>query len=320
MYILTGGAGFIGSVFLDFLNQKGIDDILVVDNLTPEKEKNLAGKKFREYLHKREFLSRVTANKLPDGITAIIHLGACTSTTETNAQYMMENNYVYSLTLTQYALEREIRYIYASSAATYGDGELGFSDDDELTFQLQPLNVYAESKLKFDQWAIRTGAAKQSAGLRFFNVYGPNEYHKGDMMSVVLKSYRQIQDSGHVKLFKSYKPEYRDGEQQRDFVYVRDCAEVMWWLLENPNTIGIFNVGSGQARTWKDLVTAVFQACGKKLNIEYVDMPETLKPKYQYRTQAELKKLRGSGFNRPFTTLEDGVNEYVRTLQANVSR
>ena len=233
MYIVTGGAGFIGSAFLSKLNQEGISDILVVDALgESENGKNLVQKDINDYWDKECFLKQLLENKLPKKIEAIVHLGACSSTTETDAKYMMNNNYRYTRALAEYALDKKIRFIYASSAATYGDGSLGFSDNHQSTHGLKPLNVYAYSKQLFDLWALKSNAVDRMVGLKFFNVFGPNEYHKESMRSVALKAFEQIQETGKVKLFKSYRPEYQDGEQKRDFVYVKDCCDVMYWFLK----------------------------------------------------------------------------------------
>ena len=313
MYVVTGGAGFIGSAFVAKLNAEGIDDIIVVDELgSSEKWNNLVNKRYSDYLDKEEFRTRIAQDSLPEGIKAIIHMGACSSTTERNASYMMENNYRYTRVLSEWALNKNIRFIYASSAATYGSLTGEFPDDDETVKTLRPLNIYGYSKHLFDLWALRTGAANKMAGLKFFNVFGPNEYHKEDMRSVVEKAFHQIQETGKVKLFKSYLEGYADGEQKRDFVYVKDCTDIMWWLLENPDVNGIYNVGTGTARTWKDLVTAVFSAMGKETNIEYIDMPQELQGKYQYFTQAKMDKLRSAGYNAAPTSLEEAVADYVQ--------
>lgn len=311
MVILTGGAGFIGSAFLEKLNAEGIDDILVVDNLgSGDKWMNLSGKRFSNYEHKSSFLDKLETLPVKE-ITHIVHLGACSSTTETNADYMMRNNFQFTKTLAEFALLHKIKFIYASSAATYGDGALGFSDDDESTFQYKALNIYAYSKLLFDQWAIGTGAIKKLTGVRFFNVYGPNEAHKADMRSVVQKSWEQIKANGAVKLFKSYHPDYSDGEQLRDFIYVKDCSDVLWWMFEHSKAKGIFNLGTGTARSWKDLVSAVFNALQLAPKIEFIEMPESLQKRYQYFTQAQMAKLQDAGYTKPFTSLEEGVKDYV---------
>ncbi|MEW6516705.1 MAG: ADP-glyceromanno-heptose 6-epimerase [candidate division FCPU426 bacterium] len=312
MIIVTGGAGFIGSALLWKLNQLGREDLLVVDVLdATDKWRNLVNRRFADYWDHRELLCRLESGRLPK-VTALVHMGACSSTTERDSQYLMQNNTQYTRTLAEWALAHGVRFLYASSGATYGDGGLGYSDEDAVSLTLKPLNMYGYSKQLFDLWAIRTGAAKSIAGLKFFNVYGPNEYHKGDMRSVIHKAFGQIRDTGSVKLFKSYRPEYRDGEQVRDFVYVKDAVEVLAWLLEHPKANGIFNVGTGQARTWNDLVRAVFQAMGREPRIEYIEMPAELRDRYQYRTEADIKKLQAAGYDRPFTSLEDGIQDYVR--------
>jgi ADP-L-glycero-D-manno-heptose 6-epimerase len=313
MIMVTGGAGFIGSAFLWKLNQQGRDDLVVVDVLdATDKWRNLVHRRFADYWDHRELLGRIETGKMPKGITALVHMGACSSTTERDSQYLMQNNTLYTRALAEWALAHGVRFIYASSGATYGDGSQGYSDDDAVSERLSPLNMYGYSKQLFDLWAIRTGAAKAIAGLKFFNVYGPNEYHKGEMRSVIHKAFGQIQDTGTVKLFKSYRPEVRDGEQVRDFVYVKDAVEVLSWLLEHPQANGIFNVGTGQARTWNDLVAAVFAALKREPRIDYIEMPAELRDRYQYRTEADIRKLQTAGFNRPFATLEAGVTDYVK--------
>ncbi|MBC8102658.1 MAG: ADP-glyceromanno-heptose 6-epimerase [Cytophagales bacterium] len=313
MIIVTGGAGFIGSALVWKLNAEGISDILVVDELgTDEKWKNLVKRQFAEYQEKDPFLAAVEADSLPAKVEAIVHLGACSATTERNASYLITNNYQYTQTLARWAVGKGVRFIYASSAATYGDGALGFDDHDALIPKLQPLNMYGYSKQLFDLWAIRNGFDKQTAGVKFFNVYGPNEYHKDFMTSLVHKAYGQIQETGTLKLFRSEKPEYADGEQKRDFVYVKDCVDVLHWLLQNPSANGIFNLGSGKARSWNDLASAIFAAMDRERNIAYVDLPETLRGKYQYFTEATTHKLRALGCPMDFPNLEDRVADYVR--------
>ncbi len=313
MYVVTGGAGFIGSAFVWKLNQMGIDRILVVDELgQDEKWKNLVRLRYEDYVHKDEFISVVGGGRDPWGIRAVVHMGACSSTTETDADYLMRNNLRYTQTLARFCSEKRVRFINASSAATYGDGSLGFSDDPELMPRLKPLNMYGYSKQLFDLWAARQGLLGQLASLKFFNVYGPNEYHKGDMMSVICKAHRQIRETGALRLFKSYRPAYGNGDQQRDFIYVKDCLDVMWWLLQNPHVGGVLNVGTGRARSWNDLARAVFAAMEREPRIEYIEMPEAIRDKYQYYTEAPVDRLRAAGYAREFTTLEDGAAEYVR--------
>ncbi|MBG0778269.1 MAG: ADP-glyceromanno-heptose 6-epimerase [Desulfovibrionaceae bacterium] len=313
MYIVTGGAGFIGSAMVWKLNSMGIDDIIVVDNLgKSEKWKNLVGLRYEEYIHKEAFLDLAIDEELPWEVDAVIHMGACSSTTERDADYLMENNYRYSTALCQLALAKGARFINASSAATYGEGEHGFDDSVATMEKLRPLNMYGYTKQLFDLWAQRTGVLERIASLKFFNVFGPNEYHKGDMMSVICKAYPQVRDTGLMRLFRSYREDYPDGGQRRDFVYVKDCVEVMWWLLEHPAANGIFNVGTGRARTWNALAASLFDAAGVEERIEYIDMPEQLQGKYQYFTEAKIDRLRAVGYERPFTPLEDAVRDYVQ--------
>ncbi|MBN1615582.1 MAG: ADP-glyceromanno-heptose 6-epimerase, partial [Deltaproteobacteria bacterium] len=310
MIVVTGGAGFIGSAFIWKLNGLGIGDILVVDELgESEKWRNLVNRNYADYVHKDDFLRMVLSDTVPYDVSAIVHMGACSSTTERDADYLMENNYRYSCRLAEWALKRAVRFLYASSAATYGDGTRGFSDDDKATPTLRPINRYGYSKQRFDLWVLRQGLEGKVAGLKFFNVFGPNEYHKGDMTSVVYKACRQIEQTGRVRLFKSARPDYGDGGQMRDFVYVKDCTEVMQWLLEHSEANGIFNVGTGRARTWNDLIGAVFAALGRKPQIEYIDMPAELRSQYQYFTEAKMEKLRSRGCPAAFGPLEETVRD-----------
>lgn len=312
MIIVTGGAGFIGSAFVWKLNAERIDDIIVVDDLgTSGKWKNLVNRRYVDYIHKDDFIEMVLADHVPFDVKAVVHMGACSSTTEQDADYLMENNYRYTLRLAEWALHNDIRFIYASSAATYGDGSQGFADDDGLTKSLRPINMYGYSKQVFDLWALRTGASKKMAGIKFFNVFGPNEYHKGDMTSVIFKSFHQIQETGKVRLFKSYKSPYGHGEQKRDFVYIKDCVDVLWWLLVHKDVCGLFNLGMAQARTWNDLVNAVYTAMGVTPMIEYIEMPEAIRNHYQYFTEAKIEKLRTAGCATNFLALEDAVHDYV---------
>jgi ADP-L-glycero-D-manno-heptose 6-epimerase len=312
MIIVTGGAGFIGSAFVWKLNQEGIDDILIVDRLgKTDKWKNLINLHFVNYMHKDDFLELIYNDTVNFEVEAIIHMGACSSTTERNADYLWKNNNVYTGYLAEWAIERSIRFIYASSAATYGDGSLGFSDDHDKIKALKPINMYGYSKQVFDLRVLRHSWEDKIAGIKFFNVFGPNEYHKEDMTSMIFKAFNQINETGEVKLFKSYLPKYPDGGQLRDFVYVKDCIDVMWWLFKNPDVNGIFNLGTGKARTWNDLIKAVFSAMKKTTNIEYIEMPEALRNQYQYFTEAKMGKLKAAGCPVAFSLLEDSVRDYV---------
>ncbi|MCX7050144.1 MAG: ADP-glyceromanno-heptose 6-epimerase [Candidatus Sumerlaeota bacterium] len=312
MIVVTGGAGFIGSAFAWKLNREGVKDVLIVDHLgTTDKWKNLVGLHYVDFVPKDEFLKMLLEGHPPAQVEAIIHMGACSATTERDADYLMENNYAYSCVLAEWAIENDVRFIYASSAATYGDGSLGFSDDDALTEKLRPLNMYGYSKQLLDLWAIRRDMMDKIAGLRFFNVFGPNEYHKGDMSSVIFKAFHQIKETGRIRLFKSYRPEYGDGEQVRDFVYIKDVVEVMWQLLKRPEVNGIFNLGTGKARSWNDLARAVFAAMNLPPNIDYIEMPETLRDRYQYRTEAVMDKIAGKGIELKFRPLEEAICDYV---------
>jgi ADP-L-glycero-D-manno-heptose 6-epimerase len=313
MIIVTGGAGFIGSAFVWKLNCEGIEDVILVDRLgTSDKWKNLVPLRFEDYLHKEDFFEMICRDDLPFEVSAIVHMGACSSTTERDADYLWENNFSYTRTLAEWALDHDVRFIYASSAATYGDGSKGFSDDHVKIPSLRPINMYGYSKQVFDLWALRRKLENKMAGVKFFNVFGPNEYHKGDMTSVIFKAFHQIRQTGKVRLFKSYLPEYPDGGQMRDFVYVKNCVDVLWWLLGHPEANGIFNLGTGKARTWNDLIHAVYAAMGMKPDIEYIEMPEGLRNQYQYFTQAQMNKLEKAGCPVDFSSLEDSVRDYVQ--------
>lgn len=311
MIIVTGGAGFIGSAVVWNLNEQGANDILVVDNLgRTEKWKNLVNRSYRDYVHKSDFLDRLENNAF-HSVEAIVHMGACSSTTETDADFLMKNNFHYTRRLAEYCLKNEIRFINASSAATYGNGDRGFSDDVSSLADLKPLNMYGYSKHLFDCWAVRFKAMDRLASLKFFNVFGPNEYHKGDMRSMVFKGFQQIRQTERIRLFKSYHPSYPNGGQRRDFVYVKDCVAVIAWLLANPAVNGLFNLGSGADRSWNDLAAALFQAMHVPMNIDYIEMPAPLKDKYQYYTRANTDKLSAAGYPGEFTPLEDAVHDYV---------
>ena len=312
MIVVTGGAGFIGSALVWKLNSGGIDDIIIVDELgKSDKWKNLVKRQFADYIHKDDFIKMILAEKLPFDVRALIHMGACSSTTESDADYLLENNYRYACRLAEWAMTRKVRFIYASSAAAYGDGTRGFSDDDAVTKTLRPINMYGYSKQLFDLWALRHKAEQKIAGVKLFNVFGPNEYHKEDMTSVIYKAFHQISERGRVRLFKSYHTSFGDGEQMRDFVYVKDCVDVLWWLLNNHSANGIFNLGTGQARTWNDLIRAVFSAMGSEPEIEYIDMPPAVRDQYQYYTEAKMDKLKSVGCPVQFRPLEETVFDYV---------
>ena len=278
---------------------------------TTEKWKNLVGLKFNDYVHKDIFIKKIEeGNKYI--VEAIIHLGANSSTTEKNADLLYTNNYMYTKTLAKFCLKNNIRFIYASSAATYGDGNLGFNDDESNCSKLRPLNMYGYSKALFDIWAVKENAFKNIVGIKYFNVYGPNEYHKEDMRSVVNKAFEQIRDTGKVKLFKSVNHDYKDGEQKRDFIYVKDAVDMTLHFLTNRNKNGLYNVGSGIARTWNDLVCSIFKSLEKPVNIEYIDLPVHLVKKYQYFTEAKIDKIKTAGYNKEITTLENGITDYVK--------
>lgn len=310
--IVTGGAGFIGSNVIAALNERGEEDILVVDDLgRDEKWKNLVGLKYEDYLDKDHFRNAILHDTL-EKVRCIFHLGACSATTEQDASFLADNNYRYTRDLCEWSLRNDARFVYASSAATYGDGSLGYSDEDDATLALKPLNMYGYSKHMFDLWALKNELFGRIVGLKYFNVYGPREDHKGDMRSVVHKAYGQIVKTGQVELFKSYRPDYKDGEQVRDFIYVKDAVAATIHFMDHPRAAGLFNVGTGKARSWLDLTNAVFAAMGRPPKIQFIDMPEILRAKYQYHTQADVTKLRQAGFGAAFTSLEDGVKDYVQ--------
>ncbi|MEI6692806.1 MAG: ADP-glyceromanno-heptose 6-epimerase [Chlorobium sp.] len=314
MIIITGGAGFIGSAMLWELNRNGEEDIIVVDDLgstTSQKWRNLSGLRFTDFIRKDLFPDLLERDAL-NGISAIIHMGANSSTTETDADHLLINNYEYSKKIALFSIMHDVRLVYASSAATYGDGSNGYNDCIEGLDLLRPLNMYGYSKHLFDRWALKHGILGKAAGLKFFNVYGPNEYHKGDMSSVVYKAFHQIHEKESLSLFESHRSDYLDGEQLRDFIYVRDCTKIMVWLLENPSVAGLFNVGTGRARSFNDLAAATFSALGRQPVIKYTPMPETLRDKYQYYTCADIGKLRSAGYTNAFTSIEDGIQEYVK--------
>ena len=312
MIIVTGGAGFIGSAIVAGLNKRGISDILIVDELgSDEKWKNLRKLDYADYVEKTDFLSMLTdTDDFP--VDTIFHMGACSSTTETDCTYLVKNNYEYTNILATWADSKNARFIYASSAATYGDGSKGFDDDDDRIPELIPLNMYGYSKQMFDKWALHNSMLNKIVGLKFFNVFGPNEYHKDSMISFVLRAYNQIKDTGKVKLFKSYNPQYGDGQQLRDFIYIKDVVDMTLFFMDNPHANGIFNIGTGHAKSWNDLANATFKAMGKDPDIDYIPMPDHLQGKYQYFTQANIQKLRLAGYDKAITSLEDAVADYVQ--------
>jgi ADP-L-glycero-D-manno-heptose 6-epimerase len=319
MIVLTGAAGFIGSCTLAYFNELGINDFLLVDKLGEKnKWKNLLNKKFIDFIDREQFIFDLDEY---DNIDFIIHIGACSDTTEFNVDYLMEVNYEYSKLLFEFASYREIPIIYASSAATYGNGENGYDDDESKIFNLSPLNPYGFSKQIFDQWVLQQEIKPPYwAGLKFFNVYGPNEYHKGRMASVIFHAYNQLLETGKIRLFKSHKDGFNDGEQLRDFVYVKDVVKVIHYLYETRKKSGIYNIGSGKARTFKDLATAVINETMPSAKIEYFDMPEDIREKYQYFTEANMKKLASIGYNEKFYSLEDGIKDYIKSyLSKNYS-
>ena len=312
MIIITGAAGFIGSALVWRLNQIGKNNIIIVDELgKDEKWKNLVALDFEDFINKDVFIEKIESN-LNFKVDAIIHMGANSSTTEKDADHLLNNNFEYTKKLALYCVNKNIRFIYASSAATYGDGGLGFEDDNELCKKLHPLNMYGYSKNLFDTWALKKNMLDKIAGIKYFNVFGPNEYHKGDMRSVVNKAFVQIKETGKVKLFKSRNKNFKDGEQKRDFIYIKDAVDMTLFFLNNKNKNGLYNVGSGKARTWYDLVTSLFKALDKPAKIEYIDLPDQLADKYQYFTKAKLDKIKKAGYSQKISSLEDGVTDYVK--------
>lgn len=313
MIVVTGAAGFIGSALVGELLRQGWQDIVAVDDFSrPDKAPNLADKELTARVDRSEFFSWLDTNE--QLVQFIFHLGARTDTTEFNRAIFDELNLHYSQRMWEACVKYGIPLVYASSAATYGGGEHGYSDrDDGLPHQLKPLNPYGDSKNDFDKWAL---AQQQKpffwAGLKFFNVYGPNEYHKGRMASVVFHAFNQIGATGGMKLFRSHRPDYKDGEQLRDFVYVKDVCSVCSFLMEHRRNSGLYNLGSGTARTFLDLARATFKAMGKEEHISFVDTPADIRDKYQYFTEADMAKLKGIGYDTPFHTLEGGVTDYVQ--------
>lgn len=321
LILLTGAAGFIGSYMLGALNRNGFENIIIADHFGEEKKlKNYEGKKFVQQIERDELFEWLAANNPP--IKYVLHLGARTDTTEFDYSIHQKLNVDYSIHIWNYCTANKIPLIYASSAATYGAGELGYKDDHDIIEKLKPLNPYGVSKNEFDKWVLgemENGKGKSENGeppywygLKFFNVYGPNEYHKGRMASVIFHSFNQVVALGKVKLFRSHRPDYKDGEQLRDFVYVKDVADVCLWLMEHPVASGLYNLGTGKARTFLDLANAVFHSLDKIPEIEFIDTPVDIRDKYQYFTEAPMEKLKNAGYPGEFTSLEEGVGDYVR--------
>lgn len=308
--IVTGGAGFIGSNVVAALNKEGVEDLIIVDHLNnPYKVMNLKSLRYSNYFDREEFLPYLKTLSGKD-IDAIIHLGACANTQEQDKNFLIQNNTIYSNILFEFSLANNCQFIYASSAATYGDGSKGYNDDER---DLKPLNYYGYSKYLFDQWVLDSPKKpKQWVGLKFFNVYGPNEYHKGYMASVILHGFEQIQKDKEIRLFKSYHGDYPHGGQLRDFIYVKDVVKVILFFLNNSSKSGIFNVGTGKARSFFDLAKGVFKALNLEPDIKFIDMPPGLKEIYQYFTQANISKLRKIGYEEKFYELEDGILDYVQ--------
>ncbi len=317
--LVTGGAGFIGSALVWALNQRGHSDILISDFLgSDEKWKNLVALRYTDYVEADVLRRNLASNANSFGrIDTVFHLGACSATTEKNAAYLADNNYAYTKELATWALARDARFIYASSAATYGDGAAGMDDRTDAIARLRPLNMYGYSKHMFDLHAQTTGMLPRIVGVKYFNVFGPNEDHKADMRSLVNKAYQQILSSGRVQLFKSHKSEFRDGEQMRDFLYVKDAVEMTLHFAEEARTAGgLYNLGSGEANTWVTLTRAIFAAMNRDPQIDFIEMPEVLRGKYQYFTQADVSKLRWTGYGRAMTPLVDAVRDYVQNYLA----
>ncbi len=324
MIVVTGAAGFIGSNLLAGLEERGIYDVVVCDVLgSNDKWRNISKREIRDFIKPENLIEYLEMHK--EEVSVVFHMGAISSTTEKDADLIMEMNFALSRALFKWCAKNEVRLIYASSCATYGNGDNGFVDDESTEFlaKLRPLNPYGWSKHLFDRTVARfkendkEAIPPQCVGLKFTNVYGPNEYHKGEQMSVVCKLYPQVVAGAAAKLFKSHHADYEDGGQLRDFIYVEDCVDVMMWFYDNPDKSGLFNVGTGKARSFKDLALSVFNAVGKEPKINYIDMPEELKGKYQYYTQADMSKLRKVGYEKEFTELEDGIRKYVLDYMAS---
>ena len=316
--LVTGGAGFIGSNLVHALNQRGIENIVIADFLgSDEKWRNLVPLKFVDYLEADDLIARVQSGRLAN-FDVVLHMGACSSTTEKDARYLAQNNYDYTRQLAEWTVEGGGRFVYASSAATYGDGSAGMSDSAEMENlgALRPLNMYGYSKHLFDVYAARTGLLERCTGLKYFNIFGPGEQHKGEMRSIVNKAFSQVRDTGVIRLFRSYRDEYRDGEQRRDFLYVKDAAAMTLHIAGNADASGLFNIGAGRADTWLDVAHAVFAAMGREPHIEFIDMPVEMRSNYQYTTLADISKLQESGYDKPAMPLSEAVRDYIQEYLA----
>lgn len=313
--LVTGGAGFIGSALVWALNEYGVERIVIADRLgTDDKWRNLVPLKFEDYVDADDLIPRLNSAAL-GAFDLVLHMGACSATTERDASFLMRNNFEFTRSLAHWSRNHAVRFVYASSAATYGDGDAGMSDRDDSSAALsrfRPLNAYGYSKQLFDQYAARCGLLSHIVGLKYFNVFGPNEAHKGDMRSLVHKAYGQIAATGRVQLFRSHRDDYRDGEQRRDFLYVKDAVAMTLHLATTRSANGLFNIGSGQANTWLTLVDAIFSAIGRERAVDFVDIPEIIRDKYQYFTEANIDKLRAAGYTAPASSLVQAVRDYVQ--------
>ena len=316
MKIITGGAGFIGSAICWRLNTLGIEDIIIVDtDMQGYKEKNLAALKYSDFMHKDLFIGQIMQDSFHHKIDTIYHMGACSSTTEDDMEYLIENNVEYSKHLANWCIKNDTRFIYASSGATYGNGENGFDDDHEVISKLQPLNKYGLSKQIFDLWVLENQLQDKVVGLKYFNVFGPNENHKDDMKSMINKSYRQVKNTGKLKLFRSLNPKYKDGEQKRDFIYVKDAVEmtIFFDVINEKGRAqnGIYNIGTGTSHTWLEAADSVFKSLGREQSIEFINMPENIVNQYQYFSEAKIDKLRAAGYENKINSLDDSIKDYI---------